>query len=289
MASSRVSFLCVVRRPLYFVRMWKQLFRPSILIALSAAVVVGALIVVFQGPPPQGRPVPLPVTSDEVEIVWLYTATNAASWERFVTAIRRTAERLQRSHPGLQADVNAAFPQQTTAVPQASLSWPGPGPRFVFRWYKLTSDWKTRDWVEALLKRQPPPLAIIGGSSSDSARELALHLKQFADKLPEADRPLLLLTQATADRVAASPESRLRLSAKPPAAEKGVRLTHLYPGRTFRFCFTNRQMATAVTDFIWWQQDLRPDSDPVYMTQWDDDSYSRDLVSAFWDSLNLLM
>ncbi len=272
--------------------MMKHLFRPSILIALSAAVVVGAVVVVFQGPPAQGRPTPLPVAAGDVEIVWLYTATNATSWERFVTAVKRTAKRLQRLHPGLQAEDNAAFPQQTTAVPQVSLSWSGPGPRFVFRWYKLTSDWKTRDWIEALLKRQPPPLAIIGGSSSDNARELALHLQQVAADLPETDRPLLLLTQATADRVAASPDSRGEAdqgSGTASPTRKGVRLTRLYPGRTFRFCFTNKQMATAVTDFIWWQQDLRPDSDPVYMTQWDDDSYSRDLVGAFWDALRLLM
>jgi hypothetical protein len=269
----------------------RHFFRPSILIALSAAVVVGAIVVVFQGPPPQGRPTPLPVAADEREIVWLYAATNAGSWERFVAAVKRTADRLQRDHPGLQVDTNAAFPQQTTAVPEVSLSWSGPGPRYVFRWYKLTSDWKTRDWIEALLKRRPPPLAIVGGSSSDNARELAMHLNQYAGELPEEDRPLLLLTQATAHRVA-SPEGKE--TAMPPSAEatppgRGVRLTHLYPGRTFRFCFTNRQMATAVTDFLWWQPDLRPDRDPVYMTQWEDDSYSRDLVGAFWDALRLLM
>lgn len=260
--------------------MMRHFFRPPILIALSAAVVVGAVVVVFQGPPAQGRPTPLPVGPGEVEIVWLYAATNASSWERFVTAVKRTAERLEADHPGLQADTNAAFPQQTTAVPEVSLSSTGPGPRFVFRWYKLTSDWKVRDWIEALLKRRPPPLAIIGGSSSDNARELALHLNQYAEQLPEEERPLLLLTQATAYRVAA-PEGT-------PSAKAGVRLTDLYPRRTFRFCFTNRQMATAVTDFIWWQPDLRPDRDPVYMTQWDDDSYSRDLVGAFWDALRLL-
>jgi hypothetical protein len=36
----------------------------------------------------------------------------------------------------------------------------------VFRWYKFTGDWNTQEWVEALLERRPPPLAIIGGSSS---------------------------------------------------------------------------------------------------------------------------
>ncbi len=276
--------------------MVKHLFRPSILIALSAAVVVGAIVVVFQGPPAQGRPAPLPVASGDVEIVWLYTATNATSWERFVTAVRRTAERLHGDHPGLQADINAAFPRQTTAVPEVSLSGPGPGPRFVFRWYKLTSDWKTRDWIEALLRRRPPPLAIIGGSSSDNARELAAHLNQLAEDLPEADRPLLLLTTATADRVAPYAEgvevartgpAAARSSGEGDAAETraGVKLTRLYPGRTFRFCFTNRQMATAVSDFIWSRDDLRPDKDPVYMAMWNDDSYSRDLIDGFWRAL----
>src|SRR5436190_1329205 len=75
------------------------------------------------------------------------------------------------------------------------------GGRLVFRWYKLTSDWKARDWVEALLKRRPPPLAIIGGSSSDAARELAWQLRRQGAGLPETERPLLLLTTATADRV----------------------------------------------------------------------------------------
>jgi hypothetical protein len=282
--------------------MLKHLFRPSILIALSAAVVVGAVVVVFQGPPAQGRPTPLPVAPGEMEIVWLYTATNATSWERFVASVRRTAERLQTDRPGLQADVTAAFPRQTTAVPEVSLSWRGSGPRFVFRWYKLTSDWKTRDWIEALLTRQPPPVAIIGGSSSDSARELAFYLNQFAGTVPEAHRPLLLLTQATADRVASYPDAGesspraadsappipARLAGKPEEDDSsaGVELTQLYPGRTFRFCFTNRQMATAVTDFIWSQDDIRPDSDPVYMAMWNDDSYSRDLIGAFWEALH---
>jgi hypothetical protein len=274
--------------------MRSSFFRPAILIALSAAVVVGALVVVFQRPPPQGRPTPLPIVEGEREIVWLYPATNATSWERFVTAVRRTAERLQRDRPGWQSDANAAFPRQTTAVPEVSLTWGGSGQRFVFRWYKLTSDWKTRDWVEALLKRQPPPLAIIGGSSSDNARELATHLNHYARELPAEDRPLLLLTTATADRVALFTEGEpLKLRgkhAKPRADDKsaeqaGVELTNLYPGRTFRFCFTNKQMAAAVSDFIWSRADLRPDRDPLYMAMWNDDSYSRDLIDGFWGAL----
>jgi hypothetical protein len=171
-----------------------------------------------------------------------------------------------------------------------SLASSGPGPRFVFRWYKITGDWKTRDWIEALLKRDPPPLAIIGGSSSDSARELATYLNQLTAEVPEADRPLLLLTQATADRVTPFTEGDAGTASSASKedgteATSGVKLTQLYPGRTFRFCFTNRQMATAVSNFIWSRDDLRPDMDPVYMAMWNDDSYSRDLIDGFWGAL----
>jgi hypothetical protein len=270
--------------------MFRAIFRPSILLALSAAVVVGAIVVVFQRPPGQGRPAPLPVVEGEREIVWLYPATNAAPWERFVAAVRRAAERLRDERPGLQLDASAAFPQQTTAVPEVSLACREVGTRFVFRWYKLTSDWKSDDWVEALLKRQPPPLAIIGGSSSDSARELARHLQRRAAELAEPDRPLLLLTTATADRVAPYSEGE----APPPrsaqaASTSGVKLTRLYPGRTFRFCFTNEQMATAVSNFIWSRDDLRPTRDPVYLAMWKDDSYSRDLIDGFGGALRQTM
>jgi hypothetical protein len=267
--------------------MLRAIFRPSILIALSAAVVVGAVIVVFQGPPALGRPTPLPVLAGEREIVWLYPATNAASWERFVAAVRRIAERLRGDRAGVQADDRFAFPHQTAAVPEVSLSLNRPESRFVFRWYKLTGDWKTRDWIEALLSRQPPPLAIIGGSSSDSARELATCLNRSAAELPAKDRPLLLLTNATADNVA--PYSEGESGQLASAETTSVPMTRLYPGRTFRFCFSNKQMATAVSDFIWWRDDLRPDKDPVYMAQWNDDSYSRDLIDGFGKGLRQLM
>ncbi|HTU91738.1 MAG TPA: hypothetical protein VMF69_16765 [Gemmataceae bacterium] len=250
---------------------------------------MGAVLVVFQGPPAQGRPAPLPVRDDEAEIVWLFPATSAASWERFVAAVRRTAERLRPSRPDVQADDKSAFPQQTTAVPEVSLSASGSEPRFVFRWYKLTGDWKTSDWIAALLSRQPPPLAIIGGSSSDSARELASYLRRFSEELhlPAEDRPLLLLTAATADRVLDYSESE---ADQPASAEvDAVPLTQFYPERTFRFCFTNKQMAAAVSDFIWWRDDLRPTRDPVYMAMWNDDSYSRDLIDGFGGALRQVM
>jgi hypothetical protein len=263
--------------------MLKSLFRPSLLIALSAAVVVGAVFVVFRGAAAQGRPTPMPVRAGEREIVWLYPATSAPSWQRFVAAVRRTAERLRRERPDIRIDDRSAFPSQTTTVPQVVLSAGETGPRFVFRWYKLTGEWKASDWIEALLKRQPPPLAIVGGSSSDSARELALHLQRAAQELTAAERPLLLLTAATADRVA--PDQETEKEQTRSSKNSSIPLTRLYPDRTFRFCFSNEQMALAVSDFIWRRDDLRPSQDPAYMATWDDDSYSRDLIDGFHSAL----
>jgi hypothetical protein len=251
-----------------------------ILVVLSLALIAGALAVLFQPAPAAARPTPLPVAANEYEIVWLYGATNTAAWERFVAAVQLTGERLREREPNLEVEISTdAFPPQTTVVPEVALRWRDTGTRLVFRWYKLTSDWKTRDWVEALARRHPPPLAIIGGSSSDGARDVAVQLEQAGEALPEGARPLLFLTTASADRVKHDAASE-----RDGDAAK-VNLTRLYAGRTFRYCFTNRQMAAAIMQFIWQDPNLRPDSRPIYTVCWDDDSYSRDLVDGFVDSL----
>ena len=67
-----------------------------------------------------------------------------------------------------------------------------------------------------------------------------------------------------------------------------MQLSGLYAGPTFRYCFTNEQMADAVTQFIWQRDDLRPDSDPVHVVHWHDDTYSRDLMLGYLESLQRL-
>jgi hypothetical protein len=252
------------------------LFRPSILVVVSLALVVGALALVLPALWEEARgnsPAPLPVADNEREIVWLYSATSAASWERFVTAVGKSARRLQADHPDLEVHIDdSAFPRQTAAVPQFSLTL-GAGQRLVFRWYKLTSEGKTAQWVDALLRRRPAPLAIIGGSSSDLAIELVTSLRDQSAKLPGIVPPLVLLTAATADR------------ARDPDQSDDVPLNSIHDKRTFRFCFTNRQMAQSVTDFIWNRDELRPDTDPFYVAMWRDDPYSLDLTGRFSDVL----
>jgi hypothetical protein len=248
----------------------RWLFRPSILVVLSAALVLGAAALVLWPWGGDNQPRPQAVAAGDQEIAWLYAATAASTWERFVTAVQNTAS---RSDLGLSVDSSQAFPPQTTAVPEVALSVRGCAGRLRIRWYKLTSDWKTEKWVQALSRRQPPPLAIVGGSSSDPAIDLANCLQdQYTAATTPAATPLLLLTTATADE-GQRPDS-------PP-----VSLTELYDQRTFRFCFTNRQMAEAVTDFIWSQDTLRPDGDPFYVAFWEDDAYSRDLAAQFGNAV----
>jgi hypothetical protein len=63
---------------------------------------------------------------------------------------------------------------------------------------------------------------------------------------------------------------------------------YIYTDRTFRFCFTNRQMAEAICDFIREQmsQDssLQVTSSRISLLAWQDDPYSGDLAQQFGDN-----
>lgn len=257
--------------------------RPSVLIAVSILFVGAAALIVLPGRGNLGLPQPQPLRRGEQEIAWLYPATSTAAWERLATALQQASHRLQETYPGLEPEVNAGGPL-SAAVPEVVLRWPHDasnraGQRLVFRWYKITSQWTAEAWVQALLAREPPPLAVVGGNTSYWAQQLALQLNRQASRLPQAHRPLLLLTTATADRVTGDGDDGLPVAA--PFDEEGATLLNLYPARTFRFCFSNRQMATAVTRFLWSRPELRPDADPAYLVQWTDDAYSRDLFAGY--------
>lgn len=246
----------------------KWLLRPSMLVLLSV-VLLGAAVVVLWPRSQEIRAAPL--RDDESEIVWLYPATNA-SWERFVTAVHRAAERLQADYPDLEVRSDDGtydtFPRQTTAHPELALTVRHGSARLVFRWYKLTADQRADQWVAALLDgSRRPPLAVVGGNSSEQAKEIAASLRDRAGRVTKP--PLLLLTTATADRVPVG------------EAPGDVALNELHRDRTFRFCFTNQQMAGAVTEFVWGREELRPDADPVYVAEWADDAYSVDLTGRF--------
>jgi hypothetical protein len=281
--------------------LWQQLreqwFR-ILLVGLSLGLLAGALIVVFKPPLVSAKLTPLPVRANEYEIAWLYPATNTTTWERFIAAMRSANERLKEQHENVTFEIgDAAYPLQMTDVPEVAIRWKDQDKRLVFRWYKLSSSSKTRDWVEALAQRSPPPLAVIGGGNSYSGLELARQMQRVCQKLPEAIRPLLLLSTATADYVPVTNSS--------DAEAPEILVNQLYPERTFRYCFSNRQMAFATTRFLWehddvvygeqqqvggWfpmsrllmkHEELRPEAEPVIEVAWQDDSYSTDLLLGY--------
>jgi hypothetical protein len=213
---------------------------------------------------------PLPVPSGDQEIAWIHTTTNATTWERFVTGVMRT----QMTIPGLHVDDSRAFLDSTTATPELVLSKDGFAGRLRIRWYKLQNEVITADWVRALANRTPAPIAVIGGGSTDRALDLARAMAAQADW--RGDRPPLLITTATADF-----SEDDGLGAK-------LRVVDIYDDHTFRFCFTNRQMADAVVEFVAQNPDLKPLDParvPVLTVSWADDRYSVDLRDQFTEAL----
>ena len=235
---------------------------------------------------------PLPVPSGDQEMAWLHTTTNNTTWERFVSGWVR----VQKFMPDVDVDTSKAFLDSTTAVPEIVIGMRGREARLHIRWYKLQNDITAADWVKALAAREQAPLAVIGGGSSDRAVDLARAME--AQREWKGDRPPLFITTATADSVADLD------------SQGGVqpRLVDIYDDRSFRFCFTNRQMADAVLDFVDRTDDLRPivfeleslqaitstlAAHPkpwryrphVFSVQWNDDPYSTDLHDQFQKSL----
>jgi hypothetical protein len=267
----------------------RRLFRPTnvILLAMAVAVAVGLLLWMRRDGALANQAVPRPVPPGDQEIVWLYAATQTETWERFVASIRQ----LERGHPDLELEVVEdanVFPVQTTAVPELAITLGKNKSRLWFRWYKLTNDMTTRDWVEALARRQPPPLAIIGGGSSDRAHDLATALNDLRGRL--AAPPVLAITTATADQVVVEKDEWVPVRVGDQVYQERKRekmdLMDVYPFRSFRFCFTNSQMARAVTDFIWSEPDLRPDCETVSVPFWEDDPYSQDLADRYCEALH---
>lgn len=250
-----------------------------------------------------------PVPDGDQEIAWLHTTTSGDTWELFVLGLKRAALPRAGSIDGIVVDDSNAFPPQTTAVPEVVIRRNGFAGRLHIRWYKLTTEADEPAWVAALAARTPAPLAVIGGFSSDRAIVLARAMTRRSNWAGE--RPLLFISNATADDTPpADPDNPEQVGDQSQAKE----LIDLYPGRSFRFCFTNRQMAEAVADFVVSDPTLRPGPNAwpalrmtgtaaagpwavtpqladlarqptVFSVAWDDDPYSGDLYNKFNDAL----
>jgi hypothetical protein len=172
------------------------------------------------------------------------------------------------------------------------------------RWYKVSSGAPIEAWVQALAEREPAPLAIVGGSSSDVAQKLAEALNQR--ETWRGDRPLFFITNATLDNVLGDNTGFVEFS-------KQTKLIDVYPRRSFRFCYSNSQMVRALSDYVMHDPTLRPGptnhpearlpglaANPwnligglapfairptVFPLEWQDDTYSHDLWDQFRDHL----
>lgn len=242
-------------------------------ITLLVLVIVGLAVVKTRATRPSLRAEAL--EPGDQEIAWFHVTTAFTNWERFVTGVQHFGA----THDGWTIDDGNAFPDRSTDTPVVALRRNGSTQRLLIRWYKQSSHAEIRDWLRVLAARGKPPLAVIGGGSTDRAIELAEALKDAEDTW-SGTAPLLFLTTATANRHITSLK----------AANEARDVMEYYPGRTFRACFTNAQMAEAVMSFVWSREDLRPfrnsTSDPrpsLTALEWGDDPYSVDLVEQFWE------
>lgn len=249
----------------------------ALLIVVSIALGIGATrLGWFLGNRP--GPSPLPVPSGDQEIAWLHNPTSFESWENFVWGVKRAEMAVESGPSDLEVDDSNAFPDRTTAVPEVVVRRRGFSGSLRIRWYKVTDDATQEAWVNALAARDRAPIAVLGGWSSDRAKELA-------DAMRGAnwtgDRPLLFISNATADEV-------YRAADNYPVGYVPPQLIKLYD-RSYRFCFTNKQMAESVTDFVFSDAKLSPSpapegnapSLPGFAIAWEDDDYSIDLSRQF--------
>ncbi len=191
-----------------------------------------------------------PVPQGSLEIAWLGPATGAGTWERLVEAadqVKKQWSENPEDRPQLIVHHEDAFPGQTAEVPEISLWLEGKEEqKLLFRWYKTSSEMAIEDWVAKLAKRDPPPVAILGGENTTRAVETSFVLKRFRQKW-NGPAPLFLITTATADAYTRRSNKLQDNMLTEPGSPK---LMNIYKNRNFRFSFTNTLMTQGVMDFV---------------------------------------
>ena len=226
------------------------------------------------------------VPAGDQEIAWIAPATSGEGWERLVKAVRVLAGQWQEIHGGvpLLLDTDRAFLPLTADVPEIGLHFPKSGTLWI-RWYKLSGGNDAEHWINKLKRRSTPPLAIVGGDTSDRALALAEILERVRNSW-HGTAPLLLITTATADRYLPAGQPELEFH-----NDEWPRLMAVYPGRSFRYAFTNTHMVEAMLDFVVQRPSVWPErpkaDDPkappffLFTLTWLDDGYSKDLAYSF--------
>ena len=240
------------------------------------------------------------------EIAWIHAATSGPAWERFVAGIHR----VKHDWPQIRIDDRRVIPRPVDRDSGSRDRRRGHVQSPAYPLVQTHQRNRHRLLGEAAGPAETCPLAFIGGGTSDRAVELARALATQSGW--PGPPPLLLITTATANTIYLDPAAEHE-----PSATGSTPLMDVYRGRSFRFCFTNRQMAQAVVDFVWSQPDLRPIGNPTpafaaiaetalnpwgavgllaaYASastphasalEWDDDPYSIDLSKQFHEAFH---
>jgi hypothetical protein len=219
---------------------------------------------------------------NQKEIAWVYPASYSSAWERLVSSGKLLANHPDPFLAKVKFELGSqTFPELTASVPFFKISHPDSKQTIVVKWYKISSGMKYEDWVEKLFSRTIIPSAIVGGPTTDDAMAIVQAVSKVAAKLNVVKSPPLILTTASSNTLAKDFNGTFG-----PNSADEIGLMGIYPEKTFRFGFDNRIMSDAIIRLLWSNPDLKPDSDPVHIVLWEDDSYARDFVATFWASLN---
>src|SRR5262245_49644231 len=181
------------------------------------------------------------------EIAWLAPATGNDAWERLVAALRLLEKDWAKVHggPELRLRLDQAFLDLTADIPEIGLSFAGHSDKVLWiRWYKVSGEVDADQWIVKLKQRGTPPLAVIGGETTDRALQLARVLDKHGAGWSRS-APLFLITTATAERYVPDEQPNPELG-----HESWPKLLKIYDQRSFRFSFTNARMVEVVMDFL---------------------------------------
>ena len=133
--------------------------------------------------------------SQDRYILWLAPPTSMVSWQRFVQALQNEVKDFAGNLGEL--DLSQAVPDNQGLVPEVVLKV---GDK-TLRWRWAMETGAMGDLLAGEIGESGRILAVIGGSTTESAMRLAKAMRIYSEGLAEDKRPLLLLQTATADTV----------------------------------------------------------------------------------------
>jgi len=247
----------------------QKLFK-GILLCCSATTLIASIYVLISQSRNSLGDIPISVPVGTHEIAWLAPSNSSVTWQRFVEAV------LFFSHSNCGQDISidsrGAFPSNPRTIPAIKFTWKSRS--LIWSWYRTDDEYEI---VGKLITRFPQPIAIIGGASTESAIKLATAITK--DGSPNVtDRPVMILTTATANHLRGNERNFYGRE----------NLMTLHKGLSFRFGFSNYQMATLILDFLKEQNTWSGPLPAPWIMRWVDDPYATDLEEAIdsaWRSL----